>query len=202
MPETLSPSSRKPRKSPTQARSLATVEAIIEAAARILEATGTERFSTNAVAERAGVSIGSLYQYFPSKQALLWALIDRETSRLISDATRALDAPTGKAALDILVEATVAHQLRRPKLALLLDQEEARLPTDADLQRVAGQFLDLVVKTLQRLDTSGTSDHQEEARDVAAIIKGMIDAAGAFGETDPVRLARRVLRAVNGYLLH
>lgn len=65
-----------PRKRPRQARSVATFEAILEAAARILESLGFAGFNTNAVAELAGVSIGSLYQYFPSKDALIVELID------------------------------------------------------------------------------------------------------------------------------
>ena len=58
---------------------------IVEAAARILEQAGLGAFTTNAVAQRAGVSIGSLYQYFPRKEALIGALIIRETSLLLGD---------------------------------------------------------------------------------------------------------------------
>ncbi|HEX3917772.1 MAG TPA: helix-turn-helix domain-containing protein [Caulobacteraceae bacterium] len=63
---------------PRQARSRATWEAIVEAAAQILERHGPEALTTNAVAERAGVSIGTLYQYFPDKQAILIAAARRE----------------------------------------------------------------------------------------------------------------------------
>ena len=59
------------RKEPRQERARATVEAILEAAARILDRQGWKGFTTNAVAEVAGVSIGSLYQYFPNKAASL-----------------------------------------------------------------------------------------------------------------------------------
>ncbi|MDI7566027.1 helix-turn-helix domain-containing protein, partial [Cronobacter sakazakii] len=59
-----------PRKAPRQARSRALVEAIIEATARIFEREGAVACTTNAVAETAGVSIGSLYQYFPNRHAL------------------------------------------------------------------------------------------------------------------------------------
>jgi AcrR family transcriptional regulator len=62
---------RTPRKKPAQKRSKETVRAIVEAAARILEREGYEKTNVNAVAELAGVSIGSLYQYFPSKEALV-----------------------------------------------------------------------------------------------------------------------------------
>ena len=58
------------RKTPPQKRSADTVAVIVEAAARVVELNGFEGFNTNAVAEGAGVSIGSLYQYFPSKDAL------------------------------------------------------------------------------------------------------------------------------------
>jgi AcrR family transcriptional regulator len=63
---------------PRQARARASVEAIIEAAAQVLETAGEAGFNTNAVAERAGVSIGALYRYFPDKQAVLVALAERE----------------------------------------------------------------------------------------------------------------------------
>lgn len=68
-----------PRKSPEQDRSRATVEAILEAAAHILIADGYGLLTTNHVAERAGVSIGSLYQYFPNKESLLGELMRRHT---------------------------------------------------------------------------------------------------------------------------
>jgi AcrR family transcriptional regulator len=67
----------KPRKLPRQARAQATVDAIIEATAQVLLDEGYDRFTTARVAERAGVSIGSLYQYFPNKAALASAVIDR-----------------------------------------------------------------------------------------------------------------------------
>jgi AcrR family transcriptional regulator len=73
-----SESSQKQRRNPRQARSRATWEAIVEAAAQILERDGAAAFNTNSVAERAGVSIGTLYQYFPDKQAILTAAAKRE----------------------------------------------------------------------------------------------------------------------------
>ena len=65
------------RRSPKQARARATVDAIVEAAAQVLERRGADGFNTAAVAERAGVSIGTLYQYFPDKQAILAAAAKR-----------------------------------------------------------------------------------------------------------------------------
>lgn len=67
------------RKVPRQKRAAETVEIILEAAAQLLERSGLEGFTTNAVAERAGVSIGTLYRYLPNKRALLHALAERES---------------------------------------------------------------------------------------------------------------------------
>lgn len=67
------------RKIPRQRRSQASVDFVLEAAAQVLEALGEEGFNTNAVAERAGVSIGTLYRYFPDKASILRALAERET---------------------------------------------------------------------------------------------------------------------------
>src|SRR5260221_1671056 len=86
-----------PRKSASQERSRFTVDALLEATARILVKEGFDRASTNRIAEAAGVSIGSLYQYFPSKEALVAALVERhidEMSRdLLGEMARVAHAP-------------------------------------------------------------------------------------------------------------
>lgn len=69
--------SAEPRKRPRQRRSVETVDRILAAAARIFDERGYHGTTTNHVAEAAGVSIGSLYQYFPNKDALLVALAER-----------------------------------------------------------------------------------------------------------------------------
>src|SRR5215468_1795298 len=79
-----------PRRRPRQARAQATVDAIIQATARVLIEDGYDRASTNRIAQAAGVSIGSLYQYFPSKEALVSALVDEHVSRMLSVVERAL----------------------------------------------------------------------------------------------------------------
>jgi AcrR family transcriptional regulator len=71
-----------PRKSPRQARSQATVDAILDATARVLVDRGYAAANTNLVAELAGVSVGSLYQYFPNKDSLVRALHDRHARRM------------------------------------------------------------------------------------------------------------------------
>ena len=74
----------KPRKQASQDRSRATVNALVEATARILVKEGFDKASTNRIAEMAGVSIGSLYQYFPSKDALVAALLERHVQEMLA----------------------------------------------------------------------------------------------------------------------
>lgn len=187
-----------PRKAPRQPRSQQTVAALLEAAAQVLESRGMAGFNTNAVAQRAGVSIGSLYQYFPSKEALTLALMQREGERFAAEAQMALAAESGSAALRVLIVAAVAQQLRRPELARLLDIEEAR-PELRDAVR-KGAFRALLSETLSRPDVPRQPDHDLAVNDVAAVIRGIVDGAGERGETDEAGLQRRVEAAVFGYL--
>ena len=79
------------RKTPRQLRAKHSVDVVLEAAAQLLEATGEAGFNTNAVAERAGVSIGTLYRYFPDKASILRALAQRETEAHRSAVMAVLD---------------------------------------------------------------------------------------------------------------
>ena len=81
-----------PRRQPRQARALATRAAIFEATTQILEADGEAGFNTNRVAERAGVSIGTLYQYFGSKQAILAAMAREENARIRAQLAQDIEA--------------------------------------------------------------------------------------------------------------
>ena len=188
----------RPRKQPRQARARHTVEAIIKASARILEEQGHGGFTTNGVAELAGVSVGTLYQYFPDKNALLGALIGRETACLVEEAEAASLMETEHEALDTLAQAAVRHQVRRPRLARLLDLEEARLPSDAATRLVRSRFTAILVEIFARPDLSKQPDLAAATGDVAAIMRGMIDAAGERGEHGQEALVARVRRAVFG----
>lgn len=77
-----SPTTLEPRKSPVQARSTASVEAILKATIQVLLKVGKESLTTTLVAARAGVSVGTLYQYFPNKSALLRAALRRHLEEM------------------------------------------------------------------------------------------------------------------------
>ncbi len=82
----------KARKTATQARSRVTVDAIFEATIQVLLITGYDKLTTTLVAERAGVSVGSLYQYYPNKHALMAAVIERHLSGVVVQVERACEA--------------------------------------------------------------------------------------------------------------
>jgi AcrR family transcriptional regulator len=189
-----------PRKTPAQSRAVETVAAVLEAAARILEERGFAGYTTNAVAERAGVSIGSLYQYFPGKDAVTAALIERETATLLADMAAVPAEPTFAARLARMIRAAVTHQMRRPALAVLLDFEERRLPLGAREERVADQIHRMLIDILAEAGLPTQGDQATAARDLLAITRGMVDVAGEGGETDAAGLERRVARALFGYL--
>ncbi|GGC66390.1 TetR/AcrR family transcriptional regulator [Undibacterium terreum] len=191
-----------PRKTPGQGRAVATVAAILEAAARILETEGLAAYTTNAVAALAGVSIGSLYQYFPSKDAITRALINREAEQLLEDVNSIEITNDPHAGLELLIRAAVKHQFRRPGLARLLDVEEIRLPMSEDYVRMGREIAKKFERCLAGTGMVARKDLATTSRDLASIVKALVDAAGQRGETNEPALVARVRKAVFGYILY
>jgi len=119
-----------PRKSASQERSRLTVDALLEATARILVREGFDKASTNRIAEVAGVSIGSLYQYFPSKEALVAALIDRHNRQVMQavqgELAEALNQSMEEAVRMLVSVAVKAHRID-PKLHRALTEQIPRV---------------------------------------------------------------------------
>ncbi|MFS6749767.1 TetR/AcrR family transcriptional regulator, partial [Staphylococcus aureus] len=103
------------RKAPRQARSRATIEAMLDATARILGERGWAGITTNAVAETAGVSIGSLYQYFPNKLALVEAVRQRHFDEVLAVLRAATDPEAPRARrVTAFVDGMIAAHGRYP----------------------------------------------------------------------------------------
>lgn len=174
---------------------------MLEAAARILEERGLEAYTTNAVAKLAGVGIGSLYQYFSNKDAITGALIAREADRLIVELEHITATARGAEALDRVIAAAVHHQLGRPTLAKLLDVEEQRLRPGPDGGRLRDRVTAVIGRCLEGTPQAGEAQRDPLiVGDLLAVMRGLVDAAGARGERDEATLTRRVHRAVQGYL--
>jgi AcrR family transcriptional regulator len=128
----------KARKIASQERSRATVEALVEATARILVKDGFDKASTNRIAQVAGVSVGSLYQYFPSKEALVAAVIERHQHEIMqtvrSELVGVLEQPMEKAVRRLVAVAIKAHRVD-PKLHRVLAEQIPRVGKLEKLER-------------------------------------------------------------------
>jgi AcrR family transcriptional regulator len=115
-----------PRKFPRQERSKIAVEAILEATTRILTEEGYDKANTNRIAERAGVSIGSLYQYFPNKESLITALMVKHSNEMValveSKLTDFYDS-TLETGISEIVKAVIAAHAIDPRLHQVLNEE-------------------------------------------------------------------------------
>jgi AcrR family transcriptional regulator len=113
----------KPVRLPVQARSAYTVEAIFEATIQVLVLNGMQSLTTTKVAERAGVSVGTLYQYFPNKNALLLATLERHLDSVVTAVEKACTAAKGqpvKVMAETLVRAYIEAKFREPEASRAL----------------------------------------------------------------------------------
>ncbi len=171
------------RKEPKQARSNELVAAILEAAVRVLAKEGANRFTTARVAETAGVSVGSLYQYFPNKAAILFRLQTDEW-RQTSELLRGVLEEAGLPPLDRLravVHAFIRSECEEADIRVALD-DAAPLYRDAPEAQAARSSAD---GTLQVFMQEALPEASEATRALAAdLIVATLSAAGKqFSET-------------------
>lgn len=188
------------RKTARQTRSVHTVDCILEAAARILEEGRVEHYNTNAIAERAGVSVGSLYQYFPNKDAITAELWRRSRAILVEDVVTASHHEDWRLVIIGMAKAAVRHQLQRPDLALLLDRHEHQFES-AGLDRSASStVLRCMDHVLLRSRAPLHHGAPTMASDLFSITRSLTDNAAAMGERDACSLLSRICHAVFGYM--
>jgi AcrR family transcriptional regulator len=172
------PTELKPRRRPVQERSLATVSAILEAAAQVFERRGYAAGTTNRIAERAGVSIGTLYQYFPNKDAILVALVHRHLAESTAVLQPHLDRLNRGAGFDDvlpdIVQAMVAMHALAPGLHRVLF-EETQLPPAlrGELDGLEDRLVDLAAQALATDPSTAPSDPPLTARVVISAIEGL-----------------------------
>ena len=194
----------KPRKAPRQQRSQEMLDLILQAATRVLRRESLAGFNTNRVAEVAGISVGSLYQYFPNKAALVTALIARAHAKL-ADALQALvDLPQPgslRETLQAVAALAVEQQYGDPVLAAALDHEEQRLPIQP-LLRQFDERLHACTSTLllrHRAELSHALP-ASAARDCLVITQALVEADAHRSNKPPPDLEQRIVRALLGYL--
>jgi AcrR family transcriptional regulator len=117
-----------PRKTPLQARSTVTVKAISEATIQVLLSHGADRLTTTRVAQRAGVSVGTVYQYYPNKQSLLFAVLENHLTNVMATVEAACESACHKPLAEMIremVEAFVDAKLDRADISVALYQVAA-----------------------------------------------------------------------------
>jgi len=129
-----------PRKTPVQARAAVTVEAISEATIQVLLSHGADRLTTTRVAERAGVSVGTLYQYYPNKQSLLFAVLENHLDKVAvaveTASERARHKPLREMTREV-AEAFVAAKMERTDISMALYRIAADVGGPALIKRVS-----------------------------------------------------------------
>ena len=199
------------RKQPRQARSTELVAAILEAAVQVLAKEGAQRFTTARVADKAGVSVGSIYQYFPNKAAILFRLQSDEW-RQTSDLLRRILEDTGRPPLErlrALVHAFIRSECEEAQVRGALDDaaplyrdapeaQEARLSGTRTLQNFMVELMpdvpedqrdlagDLIASTLKQVGKA-FSEAPRTSSEIAAYADAMADMFAAYLAT----LARR-----------
>jgi AcrR family transcriptional regulator len=194
-----------PRKRPTQARARQTVEAILQAAAEVFEAHGLEGATTERIVERAGVSVGSLYQYFPNKRALLAAvaesIIAQGRGRQRASLDWLADNPPPDVALRRFIDCLVALHETQPRLLCLMFEDRALMD---ELGSPLGKFQEETVAGLTRyFDAQGLPDPHVKAlvlhRAVSKLVQDFV--LHPVPELPSERAAQEVFRLAIGYMV-
>lgn len=185
------------RKIPSQARSRATLDIILEAAAQLLESVGEGGFNTNALAERAGVSIGTLYRYFPDKQSIIAALARQEKAAFERAVESVLAGETGGLARDRAIVRAFLHafsdrtQARRLAVTALYANNDPRDLLEG-YESVQGAFRDADGQPLSRV-TAFVLSRAVQGAMRAAVLEGADFLLSQEFEDELVRLGRAYL---------
>jgi len=196
------PKPRAPRPRPPRLeRARPTFEAVVEAAERVLHARGAAGLTTNRVAEVAGVSISSLYHYFPNKEALASAVFDRVLARFLDAIVGELRVATSLDDATVRVGARFI-ELSAPRLSMYAQLWRLRTTAEAH-ERIAEHHRVLIDEVAAMLVRLALADADADARAHAFVIVHAVDGiVNAYGNNpsavDPARLAPIFARLLRG----
>lgn len=190
----------KKRRTPRQSRAAATIEAILAAAFQLLEQGGPKRLTTNHIAERAGVSVGTIYQYFRDKDDILAALAERHTTAIrdgIADLVIREPEGTGtiRSIVDLVMQSFQGEPATRAALMDAAQRRDARTLQNHHTAFLAA--LDGKAEGLQRILTPERAFILTHAP-VTLLRAALVESDLAL---DPARLAEELTRLLESYLL-
>jgi len=195
----------KPRKSPVQVRSTATVEALHTATIQVLTRDGLMRCTTTRIAERAGMSVGSLYQYYPNRDALLTAVLELHLNNITACVEKACQEGMGKPiaeSIAILVSAFLQKKFKNPEESKALYS----IAAEHDGLRLIVMMRKRIVSAIESMLHSAPDIHIDDPELVAQIVLGVLDGpARAILEelTTPqveANLSEQLILLLRGYL--
>ncbi len=193
-----------PRKRPRQARALATVDAIFEATIQLLIAQGSRRLTTTRVAQRAGVSVGTMYQYFPHKQALIYALNERYLDMLAEELERTCSAQQG-AQLDRMIEVLIDTYWRlkteRPEVTRALYRSVVEIDNTALIEAFASRVDAATMAMLDSASDARFADLENANLALTTVIFGTVRSAFErnLSETAADALRRQLIAMCRAY---
>ncbi|WP_198086012.1 TetR/AcrR family transcriptional regulator [Variovorax sp. E3] len=196
------------RKAPRQQRSRATVDVIVEAAARVLARRGWARFTTNEIAAVAGVSVGSLYQYFPDKLAIAEAIRERHLGEVLLVLSGA-DGQDDDAAITLdqrvaqFVDGVIAaHSIDQALHHVLVDEVplSARSSHGAFEAQYQRRYRALLASSGGRSDEDDDDDDGVAARMLSSAVEGVVHSAAGRGDLGATALRTELVRLILAYL--
>jgi AcrR family transcriptional regulator len=193
----------RPRKKPVQKRSQVTVDAIVEAAARVFVREGYPSATTNRIAELAGVSVGSLYEYFPNKASLLAALVGRQVENMMQVMNERLAEVKGGTLSQIVLaiaRAAIEAHYQNIELNRLLIAGTPRVAHWRHIEQVSFSLADLIRDALAHLIAEPVR-LEHAAFTAETIVESLLQRAILFAHRLPgYRLEEEIAGVLMGYL--
>ncbi len=195
----------KPRKTPRQTRSAVTVEAIHAATIQVLLSDGVGRLTTTRVAERAGVSVGTMYQYYPHKQALLFAIVERQLDLIVTAMLTAVERMEGRD-LRSVAEGLATAWLDAKMADVVSSRAIYGIAAEFDLAELMNRakvvLVEAISSLLRAIPDARFTDPDTAAFMLTALLGGSVRVVMEAGtaEDDFERLRQELPRACFGYL--
>jgi AcrR family transcriptional regulator len=196
-------------KRPKQLRSKMTFDAIIQAGMIILNRDGIKKFNTNYIAKVAGVSIASLYQYFPNKESIFMALVEEFYSKkfkLVQDiiTTELEQNKDFSSIVDYTVQSFIEYELNMPKVNHLIQKHSIELGLDYLIEDAEKNFVELTTKIVSTNNINVSSEKlSKKLRLLSYLIKGVHKAlydASTKPDGNVEEIKEETIKMINSYM--